>query len=231
MEIHKPKAAHSLREFLIEIGTIVCGIVIALSGEEMLTTLHHRDEGESLRNVLNSELAWNLANLKDLADARACADQRMEELERWRLSLLTRHSLKLVQPILLPKFVIFRTSAWRSSQSGSVEHLPLLSRIAYAQFYDSVEHVEKSRDEMVRSWSEISDLSDADSLTPQESRQIKHDIRFIRYELDRDSRNYRIWLENYSPPLGVKLVDAPQQKLKKQFITPVAEFCRSFIDQ
>ena len=33
MEIHKPKAAHSVREFLIEIGTIVCGILIALGLE------------------------------------------------------------------------------------------------------------------------------------------------------------------------------------------------------
>jgi hypothetical protein len=34
MEIHKPKAAHNVREFLIEIGTIVCGILIALGLEQ-----------------------------------------------------------------------------------------------------------------------------------------------------------------------------------------------------
>ena len=32
MHIHKPKAAHSLREFLSEIGVIVVGIAIALVG-------------------------------------------------------------------------------------------------------------------------------------------------------------------------------------------------------
>jgi hypothetical protein len=26
MDIHRPKAAHSIREFLVEIGTIICGI-------------------------------------------------------------------------------------------------------------------------------------------------------------------------------------------------------------
>ena len=29
MDIHKPKAAHSIREFLIEIGAIICGIIRA----------------------------------------------------------------------------------------------------------------------------------------------------------------------------------------------------------
>jgi hypothetical protein len=33
MDIHSPKAAHSIREFLIEIGTIICGILIALGLE------------------------------------------------------------------------------------------------------------------------------------------------------------------------------------------------------
>ena len=33
MDIHKPKPVHNLREFLSEIGVIVCGIVIALGSE------------------------------------------------------------------------------------------------------------------------------------------------------------------------------------------------------
>jgi len=229
MEIHKPKAAHSWREFLIEIGTIVCGIVIALTGEEVLTTLHHQEEGEKLRKVLNIELAWNLADLKDLSDAAPCVNQRMNDLERWRVSLQSSRPIKLVQSIRVPTYVIFRTSAWRSAQAGAVEQLPLGERIAYSQFYDSVEHVERSRDEAIKSWNDISDFSDAQVLTPQEARQLKHDIRQIAFEYIRDSRNYKIWAENYSPPLGVNLSDAPQQDLKQQFVTPLAEVCRPLL--
>ena len=42
MDIHKPKAAHSLREFLIEIGTIVVGVLIALAAEQTVQTMHER---------------------------------------------------------------------------------------------------------------------------------------------------------------------------------------------
>ena len=41
MEIHRPKAAHSVREFLIEIGTIVCGILIALGLEQAFKDGNH----------------------------------------------------------------------------------------------------------------------------------------------------------------------------------------------
>ena len=231
MEIHKPKAAHSWREFLVEIGTIVCGIVIALTGEEVLTTLHRQAQGEALRKVLNNELAWNLSNLKDLADAKPCVDQRMEELEQWKRSLKSNRPVKLIHAVISPNYVIFRTSAWRSSQAGAAEELPLAARIAYAQFYDNVESVARSREEAVKSWSEIADFSATQSVTPQEARQISHDIKLIINIYNREFQNYRIWTENYSPPLGVELGDAPQQDLKRRFVTRLDEICTPLIDQ
>ena len=40
MEIYKPKAAGSLREFLIEIGTSTCGILMAIGLEQGLEQIH-----------------------------------------------------------------------------------------------------------------------------------------------------------------------------------------------
>ena len=40
MDIHKPKPVHNWRELLTEIGVIVVGIVIALSGEQIVETFH-----------------------------------------------------------------------------------------------------------------------------------------------------------------------------------------------
>lgn len=58
MEIHKPKAAHSWREFLIEIGTIVCGILIALGLEQVIVRVEwsHRDNDLPLRANIDGEL-------------------------------------------------------------------------------------------------------------------------------------------------------------------------------
>lgn len=56
MEIHKPKAAHSVREFLIEIGTIVCGILIALGLEQAVETLHWQHKVHAAEDAMRAEL-------------------------------------------------------------------------------------------------------------------------------------------------------------------------------
>jgi len=57
MEIHKPKAAHSVREFLIEIGTIICGILIALGLEQAVERQHWRHKAEEAEQAMRIELS------------------------------------------------------------------------------------------------------------------------------------------------------------------------------
>ena len=56
MEIHKPKAAHTLREFLTEIGTIVCGILIALGLEQAVEALHSRHLVAQAEEAMRAEI-------------------------------------------------------------------------------------------------------------------------------------------------------------------------------
>jgi hypothetical protein len=229
MDIHKPKAVHSLREFLIELGTIVCGILIALAGEEAVVSLHRQEQVDALRHVLNRELAWNMADMKDVADDATCVMQRMDELERWKASFKTGRPLPLARAIARPSYVLFRTSAWRSSASSAIDGLPLEARTVYSQFYDSVDHNERWRDETLKLWSDLSDFSDAESLSPAEARQVGHAIREIRENYRTFTRNYRVWTTLYSPPVGVRLEDAPQQDAKKAFTESRSEICKPFL--
>jgi len=61
MDIHKPKPVHSWREFLSEIAVIVCGILIALAGEQVVEAFHWRHEVEAQREALRSEARDNLS--------------------------------------------------------------------------------------------------------------------------------------------------------------------------
>jgi len=56
MDIHKPKPAHSLREFLTEIGTITIGILIALGLEAAVEAWRNHELVEHARADLRSEL-------------------------------------------------------------------------------------------------------------------------------------------------------------------------------
>jgi hypothetical protein len=42
VEIHKPHAAKTWKEFFIELGTITLGVLIALAAEQTAETLHNR---------------------------------------------------------------------------------------------------------------------------------------------------------------------------------------------
>jgi hypothetical protein len=229
MDIHKPKAVHSLREFLIELGTIVCGILIALAGEEAVVSLHRHEQVDALRQVLNRELAWNMADMRDVAYDAPCVMQRMDELERWKASFKAGRPLPLARAITRPSYVLFRTSAWRSSASNAIDALPLEARTAYSQFYDSIDHNERWRDETLKLWSDLSDFSDAESLSPAEARQIGHAIREIRTNYKTFAANYRVWRELYAPPIHVRVEDAPQQDAKKSFTEGRAEICKPLL--
>jgi hypothetical protein len=55
MEIHKPKPVHSWKELLGEIGVIVIGIVIALSGEQLIEANHRAHQRADLRAALDRD--------------------------------------------------------------------------------------------------------------------------------------------------------------------------------
>jgi len=63
MDIHKPKPIHSFRAFLAELGTIVLGICIAISLEQMVENWHWDQEVKDARKALQAEIASNEANL------------------------------------------------------------------------------------------------------------------------------------------------------------------------
>jgi len=82
MEFHKPKPVHSWREFLTEVGTIVLGILIALSLEQMVETWHeHRQYllGEILGFLVSARPMQPLGVERHEAGAeRAFAEQPPE---------------------------------------------------------------------------------------------------------------------------------------------------------
>lgn len=72
MEIHKPRAAHSWREFAIEIGTIICGILIALALEQAVEWAHARHQADQLDRALKLEVARDLGEALQQASLFYC---------------------------------------------------------------------------------------------------------------------------------------------------------------
>ena len=209
MEIHKPKPWHGWRGFLKEYAIIVVGVLTALVGEELVVSAHHRSEVADLRSALHSELAWNLAALKDAADDLPCVEQRMQEAEAWVASLQGPAEERLKMEIRTPKYVLFRSSTWRSASAGTLDNVPLDERVAYARFYDGVENVDRIRKDALSAWRDLRDFEDTRTASGPEIRQISHDIRMIRDAHQTLVSNYENLKNLYAPAAGVKIEEAP----------------------
>jgi hypothetical protein len=132
LEIHKPKAAHSLREFASEIGTIICGILIALSLEQGAEALHRRAEVAETREALKREIGQNAGVARIAWAENLCTMKRGEALAAWakggpRPAFTER---RYMTPL--------RTSVWEFSKTGSVARMPLEEALAFARYYDGV---------------------------------------------------------------------------------------------
>ena len=64
MDIHKPKPVHSWRELLSEVGVVVIGIVIALTGEQAVEAVHHAEQRHELRQALDHDSRQSIADSK-----------------------------------------------------------------------------------------------------------------------------------------------------------------------
>ena len=82
MDIHKPKPVHNLKEFLSEISVIVCGILIALAGEQIVERIHEHHVAAEAREQIAKEVATNLAVLSNRVKSEPCLDKRFSELRR-----------------------------------------------------------------------------------------------------------------------------------------------------
>ena len=80
MEIHKPKAAHSWREFLVEIGTIVVGIVIALGLEQSADAVHEHQLAREAKEAIDAEMQEDLDRVAYRIAQQPCIDRRLDEI-------------------------------------------------------------------------------------------------------------------------------------------------------
>jgi hypothetical protein len=80
MEIHKPKAAHSWREFLIEIATIVLGILIALGLEQGIEAFHEHQLAREAREAIDAEMREDMSRIAYRLTQQPCIDRRLDQI-------------------------------------------------------------------------------------------------------------------------------------------------------
>ena len=167
MHFHVPKPLHGWRAFAGEVGIIVVGVLIALAAEQVVEALHWRSEIADAEQALNREAAFNLGAILKRQEEGPCIDRRLQEI-RERLSAGNYGTIEEArQSIGQPQLWRPRTNVWQAAMAGQVaEHMPLVTRVTYAQLYDGFQWFSQKASDETDAWSVLGELDDSGKLLP-----------------------------------------------------------------
>jgi hypothetical protein len=203
MEVHhKHGSIKNWREFAKEVGIIVLGVVIALGGEQAVEAIHHQSEVQELRQALNEELSFDMGELQYEVQLTPCINARLAELDRWRESWKAGHPLKLTHELSVPPSRNFRTNTWRTAAGTAVALMPLKERMAYSQFYDSVEAVTEFKNASWEAWIDLYRYWDATNLSDEQLAQMRVDLGKASTLWVAGGPDYNVWVSEFAPKVG-----------------------------
>jgi hypothetical protein len=176
MDIHKPKAAHSLREFLIEIGTIVLGILIALGLEAAVEAYRSHELVDRARIDLRAELRANRETLASTIAGEKATAAPLDALIRYARDRLQGKAPKIGPDIQLSMdFRPMSTAAWESTvATQALVHMPYEEARALTRVYAGTRVYSEYESEAARRWIELDTYTDTpESLSTDELRSAK----------------------------------------------------------
>jgi hypothetical protein len=160
MEIHKPHAAKTWKEFFIELATITAGIVIALSLEQLVERVRWQHEVTEGRQALVAEIAANNDNLLGFRVAVApCVDRQIREADTMLTALeegLKPAGLKDFRP---PVGALIRDSEWQAERASQVlTHFPRAELALMSRYYGQLPDIRGFEEAEGSPWQELSVL-------------------------------------------------------------------------
>jgi hypothetical protein len=121
MEIHKPHAAKTWREFFVELGTIIAGILIALALEQTVEAIHWRHKVDDVAQAMRLELrdadgpqAYTRVALQ------ACLDRQLDVLQTAIAAGGNRAEIAALAGDYRPPYRTWDTEAWKATLASDV---------------------------------------------------------------------------------------------------------------
>ena len=216
MDIHRPKAAHSIREFLIEIGTIICGILIALGLEQAVEAIRHQTEGREARETIRKEIESDLGQMLVRARYDDCTQARLTDIAALLRDWIA--SKPLVAPLWIgrPTTWELRFSAYQSaSSSGRMALLPSSEQAAYAEVYAHLRTFVETQERERPAWARLQALEGLSHYNPAIEAELVMALQEARYDRARAASAIRQTLRDTRPLKIVPDISSPLRVLGK----------------
>lgn len=174
MEIHRPKPFHGWRELAKEVGVIVIGIAIALSGEQLIERLHRHSEVVEARKALRSEIAANASAARFNVEYERCLSADLALFDAWAKG--SPHPPR-VEPL---PWMRPGAAAWDVVKAGAAAHMPLDERLAYSQLYNDAANMGSIVEMEGSAWLRLAADFTRATLGPTDERRVLEDTNQAR---------------------------------------------------
>ena len=168
MDIHKPKPWHGVREFVKEIGTIVIGVLIALSAEAVVENLHERRLSAEAREAIRDELRLDVDALNARLAILPCKRRRLEEITDLLNRAEAGEPFTPATEVGSPLWLELHTQRWEAAMAGG--RTSLLSSDEQREFgrvYGPVQNINKAQELEGADWSRLRALNGLRRLSPE----------------------------------------------------------------
>lgn len=179
MHFHLPKPLHSWREFAGEVGIIVLGVMIALTAEQLLSSVHQSQAVNAARDNIRAEIKSNLTSLASRKQNEPCVSQRLDEIS----SALANPALLKNAPVWIghPVYAALRNDQLHSTEQAG--HANLLARdeqAQYARIYALFAEYADAQGTELRAWADLRVLEQHPALTPIADWQLRSALQQAR---------------------------------------------------
>ena len=120
------------RELLKEIGVIVIGVLIALGAEQVVRSLHERNEIREAREALHAELVNDASTIQIMLLEDQCTLAAADRME-----IMAKGGRRMQEPTFNASTAIAPRAAPSGTQmacGGAATHMPLKEKLAYVNF-------------------------------------------------------------------------------------------------
>jgi type II secretory pathway pseudopilin PulG len=200
LHFHLPKPLHGWRAFVGEVGIIVIGVLIALGAEQVVQSIHERQEVDQLVAALRGELADDRARWEHIRASDPCTLQRLDAIERWTATAPA--TARLSSPFRLFLWNM-HSSAWDLAKtSPAAGNIPLRDRLTYATLYGAIDNwrqfinEENANAQMLTALLETADQ-------PGNRSQVRLHLAQARHFVGRRQLNYDYFFTRFDK-LGIK---------------------------
>jgi hypothetical protein len=179
VDIHKPKhPIHGVREFLFEMFTVTCGIVIALSLEGLVVNRRDARLVRETRQDFAAEIAENLQKTQAVHDAAPGEETWMRAALAYGEARLKHDTSKTLPDINARRFLALRNSAWETAlATQAVRLLRFDEARALAAAYNDQAALNEISSRARDQWISLAAAGDISNLTDAEIRNALATLR------------------------------------------------------